>query len=79
MNIAKVNRNELETFLSEFSEFVKRYELISNELNLAQIKIEGLHERTKQQVARSREALRQVEGAVNRLCDETEEFLNEQK
>jgi uncharacterized protein YutD len=79
LNIAKVNRNELETFLSEFSEFVKRYELISNELNLAQIKIEGLHERTKQQVARSREALRQVEGAVNRLCDETEEFLNEQK
>lgn len=69
----------METFLSEFSEFVKRYELISNELNLAQIKIEGLHERTKQQVARSREALRQVEGAVNRLCDETEEFLNEQK
>jgi uncharacterized protein YutD len=79
LNIAKVNRDELEAFLSEFSEFVKRYELISNELNLAQIKIEGLHERTKQQVARSREALRQVEGAVNKLCDETEEFLNEHK
>ena len=77
LEFAKLNRNEWEAFLSEFSELAKKYELILGQLDLAQTRMEGLREKTKQQVAKSGEALRQVSGAVNKLCDETEETLSE--
>jgi ElaB/YqjD/DUF883 family membrane-anchored ribosome-binding protein len=79
LDIAKLNKNEWEAFLSEFSELTHSYELVLVELDLAQTKIEGLHEKTRQQVAKSGEALRQVRGAVEKRCDETEEILNESK
>jgi len=77
LDVARLNRNEWEAFLSEFSELTKKYELLLSELDLSRTKIEGLQEKTKQQVAKSGEALRQVRGAVDKLCDETEEMLNE--
>jgi hypothetical protein len=73
----KLNRNEWEAFLSDFSDLTKKFELILGQLDLAQTKTEGLREKTKQQVAKSGEALRQVRSALDKLCDETEERLHE--
>lgn len=73
----KLNRNEWEAFMSEFSELAKEYALLLSQLDLVQTRMEGLREKTNQQVAKSGEALRQVMVAVEKLCDKTEEILNE--
>ncbi len=63
--------------MAEFSELVQKYQLILSQLDLARTKVEGLRERTEQQIAKSGETLRQVRAALERLCDETEEELVE--
>lgn len=63
--------------MSEFSELAKEYALLLSQLDLVQTRMEGLREKTNQQVAKSGEALRQVMVAVEKLCDKTEEILNE--
>ncbi len=63
--------------MAEFSELVQKYQLILSQLDLARTKVEGLRERTEQQIAKSGETLRQVRVALDRLCNETEEELVE--
>ena len=77
MDIVKLNRNEWDAFLSELSEFAKRYELVLGRLDLVQTQIDGVREKTKQQAARSSKALSQVGRAIEKLCEDTEEILNE--
>ncbi len=71
------SRNEWESFLSDYSKFVQKYELLLSYLSLARTKLEGLHERLEQHMANSSEALRQVRTTVDRLCEETERQLLE--
>jgi uncharacterized protein YutD len=73
-----VSKSEWDSFLDEFTNLTQKYELIVAQLNLTRTRIEGLNEKTQQQIATSGEALRQIEVAVERLCDETEDELNEQ-
>lgn len=72
-----VSRGEWDSFLSEFSKLTQKYELVLSHLDLARTRIEGLHEKTEQQMAKSGETLRQVKTALDRLCDETEAELIE--
>ena len=76
--VVTVSKSEWDSFLDEFTNLVQKYELILAQLNLARTRIEGLNEKTRQQIATSGEALRQIDAAVERLCDETEDELNEQ-
>jgi uncharacterized protein YutD len=78
-DLVKFSRNEWEEFLSEFSELVRKYKLILTQLDLAQTRIEGLHERNRTQIAKSGEALLQVRAAVEKLCEKTEGVLNEER
>ncbi len=73
----QLNKNEWEAFLEEFSELTKKYELLLSKLDLAEITIEGNRERSKQLTANSGEALKQIRTALERLCKETEDALNE--
>ena len=73
----QLNKNEWEAFLEEFSELTKKYELLLSKLDLAEITIEGNRERSKQLTANSGEALKQIRTALERLCKETEDVLNE--
>ncbi len=72
-----VSRDEWESFLGEFSKLVQKYELVLSHLDLARARIEGLQEKTEQQMAKSGETLRQVKTALDRLCEETEAELVE--
>lgn len=72
-----VSSGEWDSFLSEFSKLVQKYELVLSHLDLARSRIEGLQEKTEQQMAKSGETLRQVKGALDRLCEETEAELIE--
>jgi len=75
--VLQLNKNEWEAFLEEFSELTKKYELLLSKLDLAEITIEGNRERSKQLTANSGEALKQIRTALERLCKETEDALNE--
>jgi len=76
-SVLQLNKNEWEAFLEEFSELTKKYELLLSKLDLAEITIEGNRERSKQLTANSGEALKQIRTALERLCKETEDVLNE--
>lgn len=76
-SVVSVSRNEWDAFLADHSKLVLRYELLLGHLDLARTKIEGLREKTEQQMARSGETLRQVKSALNRLCEDTERELLE--
>ena len=76
-SVLQLNKNEWEAFLEEFSELTKKYELLLSKLDLAEITIEGNRERSKQLTANSGEALKQIRTALERLCKETEDALNE--
>ena len=76
-SVISVSRSEWESFLAEFSELVQKYQLILSQLDLARTKIEGLREKTEQQIAKSGETLRQVRAALESLCEQTEEELVE--
>jgi hypothetical protein len=75
--VLQVNRNEWEAFLEEFSELTKNYELLLHKLELAQTRVQGHEERSKQLAGKSSEALRQIRSAMEKLCKETEDILNE--
>ena len=78
-SMLQLNKNEWEAFLEEFSELTKKFELLLSKLDLAEITIEGNRERFKQLTANSGEALKQIRTALERLCKETEDALNESK
>jgi len=73
--VVTVSKNEWNAFLEDYSKLVQKYELLLSQLDLARTRIEGLHERTEQQMAKSGETLRQVKSALDRLCEETERQL----
>jgi len=75
--IVSVSRNEWDAFLSDHSRLLQKYELLLSHLDLARTRIQGLHEKSEQQMAKSGETLRQVRTALNRLCEETERELLE--
>jgi len=75
--IVSVSRNEWDAFLADHSKLIQKYELLLSNLDLARTRIQGLHEKTEQQMAKSGETLRQVTAALNRLCEETENELLE--
>ena len=76
-SVLQINRNEWEAFLEEFSELTKKYELLLSKLDLASITIEGQRERYKQLTAKSGESLRQISSAMEKLCKDAEDVLNE--
>jgi predicted nucleic acid-binding Zn-ribbon protein len=76
-SVLQVNRNEWQAFLEEFSELTKNYELLLSKLDLAQTRIQGQEERSKQLAGKSSEALRQIRSAMEKICKETEDILNE--
>lgn len=73
--VVTVSRKDWDEFLADFSTFAKRYEVLLGHLDLARTRIEGIRERTDQQMKQSSETLRQVRSAIDRLCDETETLL----
>lgn len=75
--VVGVSRTEWDTFLSEFAALAQKYEFILAQLDLFRVRLEGLKERTDQQMAKSGEALRQVKMSLDRLCEETEGVLLE--
>jgi len=79
LSTVTLDKNEWNAFLAKFSELSKKYELILKELDLAKMRIKELTEQTNQRKSRNGETLRRMGEAVNRLCDETESFLNDTK
>ncbi|HUK28636.1 MAG TPA: hypothetical protein VLV31_09445 [Candidatus Acidoferrales bacterium] len=77
MDVVKFSRSEWEAFFSEFSELVRRYQTLVTQLDVARSRIEGFQEKNKAQIEKSVEALSQVKLAVEKLCNRTEEVLNE--
>ena len=75
--LVNVSREEWDGFLSDHSKLMQKYELLLSHLDLARTRIQGLHEKTEQQMAKSSETLRQVRSALDRLCDDTERQLDE--
>ena len=71
------SRSEWDSFFADHSKLVQKYELLLSHLALARTRIEGLRERTEQQMAKSGETLRQVKTTLDRLCEETERELLE--
>jgi len=71
------NRNEWEAFLEEFSELTKKYEFVLSRLELAEKRVEDQQQTAKQLSAKSRESLRQIMSAIEKICKETEDVLNE--
>lgn len=76
-SVVTVSRNEWEAFLADHSKLVQKYELLLAHLGLVRTKMEGLRERTEQQMTKSGETLRQVKSALDRLSEETEGLLLE--
>lgn len=75
--VVSVSRSEWESFLSDYSKLVQKYQLLLSHASLARTKLEGLRERIEQQMGRSGETLRQVKTVMDRLCEETEGQLLE--
>lgn len=75
-SVLQVNRSEWESFLAEFSELAKKYELVLSRLDLAEGKSEGWDEKVRSQAQEGKEKLVQVRSAIEKLCDQTEETLN---
>jgi oligoendopeptidase F len=75
--IVSVSKAEWEAFLADYARFVHKYELTLSQLDLARTRMQGLHERTQQQILKSRETLRQVKSALDKMCEETESRLLE--
>lgn len=75
--IVSVSRNEWDAFLADHSKLIQKYELLLSNLDLTRTRIQGLREKTEQQIAKSGETLRQVKAALNRMCEETERELLE--
>jgi hypothetical protein len=76
-SVINVSRNEWDAFLADHSKLLQKYELLLGHLSLARTKLEGVREKTEQQMAKSGETLRQVKMALDRLCEETERELFE--
>jgi hypothetical protein len=76
-SVVSVSRTEWEGFLADYSKLIQKYELLLSHLSVARTKIEGMRERTEQQMSKSSESLRQVRMALDRLCEETERVLLE--
>ena len=76
-SVVTVSRNEWDAFLADHSKLLQKYELLLSHVSLARTKLEGIREKTEQQMARSGETLRQVKMALDRLCEETERELFE--
>lgn len=75
--VVSVSKSEWEAFLADHSKLVQRYELLLSQLDVARTRIEGLREKTEQQMAKSGETLRQVKSVLDKLCEETERQLLE--
>jgi hypothetical protein len=75
--IVTISRGEWDAFLADHTRLVQKYELLLTQARLARTRIEGIRERTEQQMAKSGETLRQVKSALDRLCEETERQLLE--
>ena len=75
--VVSVSRREWDAFLSEHSRLIQRFQLLLDSLDLARTKIEGLHERTGQQMAQSSQTLHQTRLALDKMCEETERKLLE--
>jgi hypothetical protein len=76
-SVVTVSRNEWDAFLADHSKLLQKYELLLSHVTLVRTKLEGVREKTEQQMARSGETLRQVKMALDRLCEETERELFE--
>lgn len=76
-SIVTVSKGEWEAFLTDHSRLVRKYELLLSNIELARTRMEGIREKTEQQMAKSGETLRQVKRALDRLCEETETQLVE--
>ena len=77
LSVIRVDKNEWDAFLNDFSELAKKYELLLDKLEVAKGKVASQREKTRQQGAKSSEALRQVKSAMEKLCKKTETVLNE--
>lgn len=77
VSVVGVSKSEWDQFLSEFSKLEQKYELVLSHLDLVRTRIEGLRERTEQQMVKSGEALRQVRSSLDHLSEETERVLLE--
>jgi hypothetical protein len=76
-SIVTVSKNEWEAFLADHSKLIQNYELLLTQLRIVRTKIEGIREKTEQQMVKSGETLRQVKRALDRLSEETERELLE--
>lgn len=76
-SVVTASRNEWDAFIADHSKLLQKYELLLSHLSLVRTKLEGLREKTEQQMAKSGETLRQVKTALDRLCEETEGELLE--
>ena len=72
-----ISKSELEAFLSELADFTKRYQIALTELDSTSSKLEGVREDVRQRISKSGDALSQIRQAIERLCERTEEFLEE--
>lgn len=76
-SVVMVSRSEWDAFLSEHSRLIQKFQLLLDSIDVARTRIEGLRERTEQQMAKSGETLRQIKTTLDRLCEETERQLLE--
>jgi oligoendopeptidase F len=73
--VVSVSRKEWEAFLADHSRLVEKYRLLLSHLEDARTAIQGLNEKTQQQMVKSGETLKQVRTVLDKLCEETEAQL----
>jgi Asp-tRNA(Asn)/Glu-tRNA(Gln) amidotransferase C subunit len=75
----RISKSELEAFLSELTDFIKRYERVLSDLDLARAKEDAvrndMREDIERRMSKSREALTQIRRSIDKLCEQTEEIL----
>lgn len=73
----RISKSELETLLSELTDFTREHERLLSELDLTSSKLDGLNESVRQRISKSGEALGQIRKAIEGLCERTEGLLEE--
>ena len=79
----RINKFELEAFLSELLQFARQYEKVLKQLDLAEANIQTIGEQIRQQIndqirqriTKSSHALKQIRDAIMSMCVQTEEML----
>ena len=71
----RINKYELEAFLSELLEFTRRFKQVLVQLDATEAKVGVTSEQVRKKISKSSNALNQIGDAITNMCIQTEEQL----